>query len=351
MKNLCLLVAFFVTIILPAQSTYTVDNKPNAKADFSNLQTAINTVTTGSILLVQGSSTSYGGITIEKKITIKGTGYFLGENPNTQKDFSESKVSSISLKAGSSGSTISGLYATSWFKIFDGVSNISFIRNRVLYISHSGAASTNNLVKENYIIGYSQSNCSSCIRVAIALNDSEITGNYIGNSNFIQGTNLNIINNVLQQSIAVAPSSNFYCNANVKDSFIQNNIMNSAAAIPTNYNSSAVNNCGNSLRNNIFYHPSNTSQETDNFNNKLVIKSPFVDNSDNQYSTDGKYILSSDSPAKGAGVGGVDCGMFAGGYKLSGIPDIPNIYEFNVPITGYSNSTGIQVNVKVKSNN
>ena len=78
----------------------------------------------------------------------------------------------------------------------------------------------------------------------------------------------------------------------------------------------------------------------------------FIDDTNPAYSDDGQYILKSDSPAKGAGVGGTDCGMFGGSspYKLSGIPGIPNIYELNVPENGYTND-GINVEIKVKSNN
>ena len=45
-------------------------------------------------------------------------------------------------------------------------------------------------------------------------------------------------------------------------------------------------------------------------------------------STDGQWQLAPGSPAKGAGVGGTDCGIFGGTtpYVLSGIPSIPSIY-------------------------
>jgi hypothetical protein len=44
---------------------------------------------------------------------------------------------------------------------------------------------------------------------------------------------------------------------------------------------------------------------------------------------DGKYKLKPGSPAIGAGIGGVDLGIFGGPnpYRLSGIPSIPAFYK------------------------
>jgi hypothetical protein len=66
---------------------------------------------------------------------------------------------------------------------------------------------------------------------------------------------------------------------------------------------------------------------------------------------DAKYILKEGSPAKGAGVNGVDCGIFGGDepYVLSGIPPIPTIYEAIVPSTATSNG-GLPVKIKAKTN-
>ena len=353
MKKLCLLVAFLVTTFLTAQ-TYSVDNKPNAKADFDNLQTAINTVAAGSTLLVQGSTSSYGSLTIEKKITIKGTGYFLGENPSTQSNFSSSKVSSISFKAGSSGSIISGLYSSSVFRIY-GESDLSFFRNRLLSIETMSGVSSNNVVSQNFIAGRISPNCSSNCHGSISMSNSVISGNYIGNSGHVKGVNLTLTNNVFNSGASFTSSVSYTCNAGIKGSTIINNIFRGLNTIPANKYNYSNTDCENKVNNNIFYHSTVTSAIIDDNDNKLTSQDPFIESSDASYTLDGKYKLKVGSIAKGAGVDGVDCGMFyedsSGkdiGYKLSGLPDIPHIYEFNVPTT--SNSSGIQVNVKVKSN-
>ncbi|WP_299059169.1 hypothetical protein [uncultured Polaribacter sp.] len=356
MKKLLILILFSIPTIVLAQSTYTVDNKPNAKADFDDLQTAINTVAAGSTLLV--SSGSYNNVTIEKRIIIKGTGYFLTENPNTHADPVSSIVSGITFKKGSEGSVISGI-SSNGFAFSESVSNISFVRNYVRTIgfyntpANRGIEVTNINIFHNYIYGerrYSSSSSSSydySIRVG---SGSLIEGNYITSSNLVKGSYLTIRNNVLWNGLPIGIGFRSQ-GSDISKSTISNNIFRLGSFFINN------DDWENNIKNNIFFHTSVTSPTADDNDNKLTNTNPFIEDTDDRYSTDGRYILSSGSQAKGAGVGGIDCGMFYeidgkdAGYRLSGLPDIPNIYEFNVPTTGYSNSTGLQINVKVKSNN
>ena len=69
-------------------------------------------------------------------------------------------------------------------------------------------------------------------------------------------------------------------------------------------------------------------------------------------STDGQWQLAENSPAIGAGLGGVDLGAFGGPtpYVLSGLPSMPAIYFLNAPISGSTNS-GLQVQLKAKGHN
>ena len=65
---------------------------------------------------------------------------------------------------------------------------------------------------------------------------------------------------------------------------------------------------------------------------------------------DKAYKLNPTSSAKGAGVGGIDCGAFGGNdsYVLSGLPAIPHIYDIVAPTSG-SATSGLAVKVKVKT--
>lgn len=70
------------------------------------------------------------------------------------------------------------------------------------------------------------------------------------------------------------------------------------------------------------------------------------------YSNDGRWVLKAGSPAIGAGVGGVDCGMFGGTnpYKLSGIPRIPAVYKLTAP-TNTTSTNPYTITFSTRSNN
>lgn len=70
-------------------------------------------------------------------------------------------------------------------------------------------------------------------------------------------------------------------------------------------------------------------------------------------SWDGKYALKTGSPAVGAGVGGIDCGIFGGPspYRLSGIPAMPTIYSISSPQGTIPSGNTIQIDISTRSNN
>ena len=58
-----------------------LDNVQNA--DFSSITTAHSSAASGDTVYVAGSVNNYGSVTLTKKLTIIGPGYFLAENPQT----------------------------------------------------------------------------------------------------------------------------------------------------------------------------------------------------------------------------------------------------------------------------
>jgi hypothetical protein len=71
------------------------------------------------------------------------------------------------------------------------------------------------------------------------------------------------------------------------------------------------------------------------------------------YSLDSRWQLQASSPAKGAGINGVDCGIFGGTnpYRLSGIPPIPTIYSISSPQGNSTSGNTVQINLSTRSNN
>ena len=89
------------------QNTFSVNPNPVAQADFQSLQTAIDSVAAGSILMVHGGS--YGNITLHKTLVIIGPGYFLGQNPQTQSTPIPATVGTANIDSSAAGSYISGM--------------------------------------------------------------------------------------------------------------------------------------------------------------------------------------------------------------------------------------------------
>jgi hypothetical protein len=225
----------------------------------------------------------------------------------TQAKTNSAKLSQINFEQGSSGSVIMGFELS--YGIFLNTSGITIKRNKTPFI-----VSADNLAIENIIISQNliSANCSyGFVSINIPLGQNIIISN---NLLYCVSIGISVGNVVLSNNIFVGYGS--VCNAAV-----QNNIFV--------YNGS-ISNCGNSMSNNIFGYAFNDL---------------FIDGS----SPDGKWQLKPGSPAIGAGVGGVDCGMYGGDnpYVLSGIPSIPTIYFFNAPIE-WGNQLPVQI--KIKSN-
>ncbi len=329
------LVLFFCLAQLASAKIWIADANPgDTGADFKTIQAAHDGASAGDTIYCVGSAQSLGDATFTKKLTIIGPGYFLTQNANLQANPSSAKLGQLTFNKGSEGSVIIGCEIQGAFAI--NTSNISIVRN---YLSYGNASSSiglapqigNILVQGNFIMNSGYLGYGQAIQ----------TGGYDGP---IILTN-NYINCVGGSAYSIAFSSTD--NATIENNVIVGNI--------TCYNSTFQNNIiisgtfsgtGNGIFNNICNSNqfSNTNGNIPNTDTSTV----FV----NTGTTDGKYQLKAGSPAKGAGIGGVDIGMFGGmnPYVLSGVPPIPSVFYFTAPFYG-SKSQGLQVHIKAKVNN
>lgn len=339
MKNLTTILILFFALQINAQNTYSVDNKPGAPADFSNLQDAIDNVPAGSTLLVQGSPNTYSPGTIDKQIHIIGPGYYLDQNPETQAYGTQVKLSSFSIVSGAEGTTISGIemyrFISSSSITINNCNNISLNHCAFEAFGSSGGIRITNSKNIQVL-----NSMNAIIRMLDNLSSNITLRNSLGKINDGDPSTFTVINCT---STVIRNGMTAYNNILSSFSFsggpsIYNNVILYSGSCDSS-------NCGST-----YYY-------TDSDNNKIV----FLGDPDyqNTYfyedggvnSPDGRYQLATNSVAKNAGVLGVDCGMFGGGYRLSGIPNIPNIYEFTIPDTGYTNDGGIPVTIKVRANN
>ena len=342
MKKLSFLLSlFFLSIItVYAQNIYTVNNNIGASANFNDLQVAVNTVPANSILLVHGSAITYGNITVRKPLSIIGTGYFIGSNqaPYTQANLGTSKLYRLTLDAGSNGSLVSGLTIDNWL-VVDSTSNVTVSRN---FINHGSYSTISYSTNVQFIQNYSNANLEMHYSTVTITNNIFYNNSYL-NNNY---TTTTISNNIFDRN------SNSYSVLNLgsgsSSNFSNNILINSA----TSASSTICGGCGAALTATNNVSSDSTFRGTNNAVLNAGITTIFSQYNNSNTSFDSKYILTSGSPALGAGTGNTDAGIFAGinSYVLSGIPFIPNIYGLEIPNIGTTGS-GLKVRIKAQTNN
>ena len=100
---------FSICLLLPltiyAQRVWTVDNRPNTGADFTSLSAAASAATVGDTIQIHPSATSYGNVTINKRLILVG----LSHNPLNSKSGEKAIIGNITFTGNSANSLITGL--------------------------------------------------------------------------------------------------------------------------------------------------------------------------------------------------------------------------------------------------
>jgi hypothetical protein len=325
---------FFTFISTTIAHVWRVNNNPGISADFATFLAAHAAASNYDTLYIEGSSASYGNITITKPLVIIGTGFFLEQNPQTQANPISSKFGSITFANGSSGSTITGLDISLTVTVTVGEINIThcYIRDTGIYLNCTSSAFGNIFINANYIYAnyYMDSEAIHGVSSSNQVYNLVISNNFLSpdaSENSISlGTNYSgvLSNNILKNGF------------NISNFTVTNNILRSGTV--TQNNNVYFNNIGNGTQ----FPTGNGNQQNINMTDVFI---GLTGNS-----TDGQWQLITGSPAIGAGNDGTDCGMFGGAtpYVLSGLPGIPAIYEINMPSAGTS-TDGINVTVKAKT--
>lgn len=303
-----------------------VNNNPGSSAQYTSWNAVYSAAVSGDTIYVEGSTASYSisnsAYQIKKKLTIIGPGYFLSENGNSQTD-KTATFYWLNFATGSEGSEVKGLNIA--FLIdHEAVNNLTFTNNKIAGF-WSNTYSTNMVIKGNYISGSNgqQYMCNNLI----------FTNNYWNNTANSPTINTNkaiITNNIIRATYPIT----------LNNTSFSNNIIISGT----------LNGSGNTFYNNLTngtqVPEGNGNQRNVNMNDVFVCYSTCTG-----FSTDARYMLKDGSPAIGAGLYGEDCGIFGGDspYILSGMPNIPSIYQLSVPGTATQNNL-LKVTIKAKSN-
>lgn len=325
--NRLLLPLLLCGFLAQAQNILRVNNSVGVNAPYTTISAAITAAGVNDIIMVEGSILAYDNITISKKVTIVGPGYFLSENLNLQASPTSASLSLVSLSAGSAGSSFYGLNITGNIGLGDNVpaNNMTVSNCRIGALTLSGDAN-------NFFI----SGCYITNSIIFS-NLSQFTGtilhnNYLGvfatgGSNLITLTQNVVGGNVGQ----------------VSNCDMQNNIFMAGFAGPAN---------GAIIKNNVFTVTqaslASIGAPVDNTNIfSATAANLFLGLTGN--TTDTQWRLKAGSPAIGAGISGEDCGMYGGAtpYRPSGIQSgQPTINSFTTPSSIPKNGT---LNVKVSA--
>ncbi len=325
--NRILLPLLLCSFLAQAQNILRVNNNVGVNATYTTITAAMAAAGVNDIIMVEGSILAYDNITMNKKVTIVGPGYFLSENLNLQGIPSSASLSTITLTAGSDGSSFYGLTITGNINSGDNVqtNNITISNCRI------GALSFNGNANNFFVTG-----CYILDRVIFsdvsAFTGTTLTNNYIGLFATGGANLITLTQNVFGSNVG-----------QVTNCDIRNNIFNAAFSGLAN---------GAVIKNNVFTVTqaslASIGAPVDNTNVfSALTTNLFIGPTGN--TTDTQWRLKAGSPAIGAGINGEDCGMYGGNtpYRPSGIQvGQPTINSFTTPASVQQNGT---LNVKVSA--
>lgn len=350
MKNLQLLSLAVLFSTASIATTITVDNKTsNSGAQYTSLQAAITAATAGDTILVAGSPTSYGTVSMNKELHIVGVGY----KPFNLYTAYITQLSTISLNSGSSNSSIKGIKGG---VNLNGVSNIEISRCETT-INFFGSAS-NVLIYNNIIEvigkGYQTNGVSdiiisnNIIKTGIGL--AAIPPNYIT-------SNIIITNNLFVKNGGFALVTGNYDTYN---STFTNNVFYGSSIYYETVNVLRISN--SNFSNNLSFNTPNNNfpvTGTNSGGNNLIGQDPLFTSSTNlvfDYTDDFNYPAN--SPLVNAGSDGSDIGIYGGsypwpeggfsgsGYMYSQEPQYPQVNQMNVNTISVPQNGTLNVTVK-----
>lgn len=343
-KNMFIIALFLISVSFVNATVWRLNNAPGTDADFTTLQAAHDSplVLNGDTLHLEASSGTYGNLISTKKLIIIGNGYFTAENLGNQATVTSSRLTDITFNNGSQGSKITGCQIR---HVVLNTSEITIERNYLLsneYASYvilfNSNSISNVIIKSNFIVNNNSyysgwQRPAYCIHATNdGINNIVIKNNYMyvmvhdgykAALNLGAGFSGTVENNIIH-GITIINNTTFI-----------NNILRNGSF--SHSNTSVINNIGNSTQ----FGSNNGNQSNVNMNDVFISTG----------STDGQWQLKEGSPAIGAGLGGVDCGMFGGAnpYILSGIPAIPAIYKFEMEVDNVEQKIDVEVSVKTRN--
>jgi len=346
MKNsiLTFLLISFALFSVSAQTTLILDNSSNDPMHYKTFAEAIEAATAKSTILVHGSGVSYGDITIDKEVYIKGPGFYIGENPGTENmSTATAKFGAVNVSIDGGGASLSGLN-------IEGICTIKgektvVQRNQIRAVKIDNANDI--IIGQNSIYGF----IKDCSGSGSEIGSLHITGN--NNNIMIHNNYINGKGGCLgfDDPLSVEASANstitfknnvFLFGGSFSNSVLENNIIIDGNTPDINDNNKNV------YHNNVFL---KSKPGLIGVNNNITNAGSLDDIFTREGKTLTRFTIRDDSIAKGAGNDGTDAGIFGGAepFVPSGIPGIPTVYSIEIPTN--VNDDNLKVKVKARTNN
>lgn len=353
MKKFLLLALASVTLLLCSEDvcarSWRINSSAEAKADFTSLSEALGSleVFNGDTLYLDSGCFVW-GLTINKSVTIIGTGFNLAGSPVKE------AVIGSDLTIDCSNVKVEGCIINGEVSFSNDVKNVTFERCRISEVvdTRSSMQTVSGPVK-----------FLSCF-LGEGINQYK-GNNFVISNNIIRGRLFKLNSATITNNVIVydgTDSKTDYALVDITNSSISNNvIINTNAKYLVNSDQT------------VFYYRNNTIKDTTPASNNSIVRNvlstaaeyAFSNYPDNKFigatledvfvmegGIDAMYELKEGSPALDYGTNGYDCGIFSGPYPfvLSGRPRlVPYIYEATIP--NQSTDGKLNITLKIKSQN
>lgn len=304
---------------------------------YDNLEDAYNKALGGDTLYIEGSPDGYGSLTLNKPLTIIGTGYFLTDNPSAPALKQRSSVRRLTFNSGSEGSRVEGVsFVVYQSRVSVYANNIKVVSCYFGVIDPIDVNKTNREPVKNLSITkcyFSADTFSSWYQVDPPIDfyfaNNIVLGAFVLKNN-ITGT---IIHNVFAGDVfKVGTTSPLEIHNNILLGDDPEEVILPPLGTNISHNIAALQQFGSENNNQI-----NVGE------NQIFI------NTDD--ATDARWQIKADGVAAGTGRDGSDIGAFGGPdpYRLSGLPSIPRITDLSTD--GIVNENGqLQIKIQVSAN-
>ncbi len=323
-----------------------VNNNAGVARDYDKIADAVTAAGKGDTIHIEGSVTTYNEVvTVSKRLYIFGPGFYLTTNPETQHIKQSAKVGNITFIAGSGGSVLAGIEQIANTNVVRiNTDTIKVVNCRLYSVEIQNNKALQNIDIRKCWMDGGKIVTATTTGAAPAVTNLNITNNFFNNATttiILHDDVKALISNNTFYGVFVVTSKN-------SGTSVTNNVFFRTATSTLNVQSANV------CTRNLYNQASLGGMENNVQNNTLIADTDPLKwfSGSGGVNTVDRYFTAkngSPSPLYDAASSGAQLGMFGGlsPYELSGMTNIPSVYEIVMP--SEVSSDGFDVTVKVKA--